>query len=204
LIWALKELRHSDKLYFTTSELWKKIRLAPDFPQEQILALGQRITKSDLITIAPEMGLAAAKERLDSETETQVAGDGNTAYLELSFQFDSPITEQVFKETAEVLHELVADRRLSARRIAFLRKYDEPRAPRLRGLVQKYMASVGKRPLEMILPDTPKSGVYDQEEPQDAVIDELSADAPSTQEDDLRPVKRRKSKRSKLKQSKLR
>lgn len=149
LIWALNEFATSKKLFFTTSELQKKIALeAPDFPEYQAPSIGQRVTKPDYITLAPRRTEKEAKDlgALNEPRASKWAPTGTL--LNLQFQFDSEIPDAKLEKIAKALHTLIAQGNLEAKRIAFLEKHEVKSTKWLRAvhkaLEQKRLAKRSK------------------------------------------------------------
>ena len=127
LIWALTQFKEGGKKCFSTSELHRKIMdEAPHFPRKsQTPVLGQRFgfAGPDFITIAPEMTAAEARI-LAGEPGASLPWARTGAYLNLQFQFDEALTDDMLKTIAMALHDLVVHQKLSAKRIAFLGKHE--------------------------------------------------------------------------------
>jgi hypothetical protein len=137
LIWALKEFKKSKKPFFTTGDLHRKIEEAPQFPKTQQPTIGQRITHSELITLAPAMEQAEVK-LLNRKYSEQRKHQRHGAYLNLKLHFEEHVTDEVLKETAEVLHDLIQKDKIKAKQISFLEKHDRP-STRLFDIVRKVM-----------------------------------------------------------------
>lgn len=124
LIWALKKFATFKKPFFSVGQLRRKIVEAPHFPKDQWPTTGQRFDRPDSIILAPKMALVKA-EQLGAVTRAPSTKPRSTGgVLNLQFQFDSRITDEMMKDTAKALHQLITHERISAKRITFLQKHE--------------------------------------------------------------------------------
>lgn len=114
LIWALKELH--EKEYFPLNELQHQITLAPHFPQKQIPVMADRLHCSpDNIVIAPT-------RESSNPNAVEPRDDLRGEYVNLRFHFSHMISTEDFKHLADEINRLLLDKRIKARRVAFLGK----------------------------------------------------------------------------------
>lgn len=112
LIWALKNLV-ADQKRFTVSELSRKIREAPDFPQDQVPVQFDRAPHAiERIVLAPLMdnkdGPAAT---LDNRTPQGL--------LHLNFIFAEPPSDKIIEKLAQALDRALKKEKMPINRIAW-------------------------------------------------------------------------------------
>lgn len=122
LIWALQQLRLKEKCRFSTSELRRKIKEAPDLPEHQQPPLKNRTNDSlPHIYIAPY-----SKEENASALTTSFSSEDDQ--VDVAQYFDirlhaTVVTNALIERTAEILNELIApdsNPHLAIDRISFL------------------------------------------------------------------------------------
>lgn len=124
LIWALEQFAIREKPFFNVGQLRREIMLAPNFPDGQYPAIGKRYERHDSIVLTSKQGLAKAQELGAISRSPSIARPNRGGYLNLQFQFDSTIDDEMLRRTAVALHELIALEKISAKRITFLRKHE--------------------------------------------------------------------------------
>jgi len=118
LIWALEQLKGRD--HFFVNELRMEIRKAPDFPETQIPVLVDRDHASPgHIVIAPlhENGREPVAQYPNNDNH-DLCGE----FINLRFHFGHEIEDIEFVEIAKAINELLQDKVINARRVAFLGK----------------------------------------------------------------------------------
>ncbi|KAH0557001.1 hypothetical protein GP486_005211 [Trichoglossum hirsutum] len=119
LMWALEKLVE-DQETFTTSELVKKTRTAPNFPKAQVPVLTERNAASYFRIQLSKMPAEADSESSPQSVRIFCSDDVQPLepqYLELRFAFDNKPRDREIISIAGALHSLIQNHELSARRI---------------------------------------------------------------------------------------
>ena len=118
LIWALEEL-HSEKSFFTSSDLRAKIMEHQHFPKNQYPQWDQRVPGPSPIVISSSTGDLP----ITPPQEQAVSGAANSSYIDIRLHFDDDDGEnEKTIDAAYLLRQLRQEGRLPARRIDFLGK----------------------------------------------------------------------------------